>query len=232
MRPNKNKKCFISQRDELLELITNPSTEVQSLFPLSDTSLFASYRFHDICAPIQPDVNVVIAAYTTAQARIHLYRYLDKLGDRVLYYDTDSVIYTQREGEIGLELGNLLGELTDELVPDYDIGSYIDEAVFSSEKSYALRIKSPDGSYHIVCKVKGITLNYKNSEKINFVRLKQMVLTNHNSPNDHVKLSDRTILRSRDSYVFSTEKEYTFKVNAKKRRRMGEERVYTLPFGW
>ncbi|XP_031635355.1 uncharacterized protein LOC116348474 [Contarinia nasturtii] len=232
MKPNKSKKCFISQRDELLELITNPSTEVQSLFPLSDTSLLASYRYHDICAPIQPDVNVVIAAYTTAQARIHLYRYLDKLGDRVLYYDTDSVIYTQKENETGLELGNLLGELTDELAKDYGVGSYITESVISSEKSYALRIISPNNEENIICKVKGITLNQKNTEIINFNTLKQMVLRNHNSPDDIVKLVDRKILRTKDSYVFSTETEYSFKVNAKKRKRVGNERILTLPFGW
>lgn len=33
---------------------------------------------------------------------------------RVLYYDTDGLIYMQREEESGLELGNYLGELTDE----------------------------------------------------------------------------------------------------------------------
>jgi hypothetical protein len=35
--------------------------------------------------------NVVIAAYTTAQARLKLYCYLEQLGPRALYADTDSV---------------------------------------------------------------------------------------------------------------------------------------------
>lgn len=37
--------------------------------------------------------NVVIAAFTTAYGRIFLYKYLAKLQDRVLYYDTDSCIF-------------------------------------------------------------------------------------------------------------------------------------------
>ena len=38
--------------------------------------------------------NVVIAAFTTAYARLKLYGVLDMLQERVLYYDTDSVIPT------------------------------------------------------------------------------------------------------------------------------------------
>ena len=32
--------------------------------------------------------NVIIAAYTTAQARLQLYQYLEKIGQRSLYCDT------------------------------------------------------------------------------------------------------------------------------------------------
>jgi hypothetical protein len=46
----------------------------------------------------------VIAAYTRAQARLKLYSYLEQLGPRVLYADTDSVVYTSRPGEWTPEL--------------------------------------------------------------------------------------------------------------------------------
>ncbi|XP_071509045.1 uncharacterized protein [Diadema antillarum] len=62
--------------------------------------------------------NVVIAAFTTAQARLKLYDVLDRLGERVLYFDTDSVIYVEREWnphDWQPVLGDYLGELTDEL---------------------------------------------------------------------------------------------------------------------
>ncbi|KAJ8933405.1 hypothetical protein NQ318_004942 [Aromia moschata] len=42
-------------------------------------------------------VNVVIAAYVTTQVHLKLYSYLELLGGRVLYYDTDSVIYIARD---------------------------------------------------------------------------------------------------------------------------------------
>ena len=46
--------------------------------------------------------NEVIGASVIAGASIHLYRYLDRLGERAIYYDTDSVIYIQPKDEPNL----------------------------------------------------------------------------------------------------------------------------------
>ena len=46
--------------------------------------------------------NKVIGAYVTSGSRIHLYRYLDRLGERAIYCDTDSVIYIQPKDEPNL----------------------------------------------------------------------------------------------------------------------------------
>ena len=58
--------------------------------------------------------NIFIAAFTTSYARMKLYTEMDKLGERVLYHDTDSIIYTS-DGTNDPPLGNYLGEFTDEL---------------------------------------------------------------------------------------------------------------------
>lgn len=58
--------------------------------------------------------NVVIAAYSTAQARLKLYSYLEKLGERTMYADTDSVIFTARPGEWSPPLVDYLGNMTNE----------------------------------------------------------------------------------------------------------------------
>jgi hypothetical protein len=59
--------------------------------------------------------NVEIAAYTTAQARLQLYSYLETLGSRVMYADTDSIVFTVAKGEREPSLGDYLGDLTDEV---------------------------------------------------------------------------------------------------------------------
>ena len=55
-----------------------------------------------------------------------LFEYLDKLGDYVLYYDTDSCGWVNKENErYEPELGNFLGRMTDELA-NYGKGSFIE----------------------------------------------------------------------------------------------------------
>ena len=51
-------------------------------------------------------------------ARLKLYAELEKLEEQVLYYDTDSVIYSWKEGEQVIPTGIFLGQMTDELGGD------------------------------------------------------------------------------------------------------------------
>ena len=103
--------------------------------------------------------NVVIAAFTTTHARLKLYGVLEKLNRRVLYFDTDSVIYVSKEGEWDPPTGSYLGELTDELG-----GAHITTFVSGGPKNYAYETSTDK----TVCKVRGITLNYRTQQHDNF----------------------------------------------------------------
>ena len=65
------------------------------------------------------NTNIFVAAFTTAHAREMLCGVLDKLGDQVLGYDTDSCWYVDRPRGNVIETGDSLGDLTDELEGDY-----------------------------------------------------------------------------------------------------------------
>ena len=60
--------------------------------------------------------NIFVAVFTTALARLTLYDVLDRLGHRVLYFDTDSVIYSQTPCDEQLEHGDNPGQLTSEFI--------------------------------------------------------------------------------------------------------------------
>lgn len=60
-------------------------------------------------------MNVFVAAFTTA--RMRLYDMLDRLGESVAYYDTDSVVYIDN-GTNTVKTGCMLGEWSDELGKD------------------------------------------------------------------------------------------------------------------
>jgi hypothetical protein len=62
---------------------------------------------------------------------------LEPLQERVLYFDTDSVIYTKSMNSVSsnekdLQVGNYLGDFTNELEPD----DYITKFAASAPKSY------------------------------------------------------------------------------------------------
>ncbi|KAL3976503.1 olfactory receptor [Sarotherodon galilaeus] len=111
--------------------------------------------------------NVFIAAFTTAYARLKLYEYLEKLQRNVLYTDTDSLIYVVKEGEKPLQLGNFLGDLTDELH-----GDTIQEFVSAGPKSYAYRTRNKK---KLVVKMKGITQTRECCERVNFDSMSELV---------------------------------------------------------
>ena len=56
-------------------------------------------------------INLFIAIFTTAHARLKLYSALETLQQRVLYYDTDSVIYKWRPGQVEIPLRVFFGRI-------------------------------------------------------------------------------------------------------------------------
>ena len=113
--------------------------------------------------------NCVIAAWVTAQARLKLYEYLEELDDRVLYMDTDSVIYLNRCDDKDVKIGNFLGQMTDELD-----GGYIKEYVSCGPKQYAYK-SVKDGKENTCVKIRGFTLNCTSSKNLNFMTMKHLL---------------------------------------------------------
>jgi hypothetical protein len=132
------------------------------------------------------NVNVVVAAYVTPQARLKLYEYLEVLDRSVIYCDTASVIYVQKPGEPEkVHTGDYLGDLTDEL-EEFGPGSYITEFESGGPKNYAFSVFCPSTNTHTTkCKAKGINLNYNSSKVINFDSLRNMILKDPTQPKEN-----------------------------------------------
>ena len=118
--------------------------------------------------PISPNLNIFVACFTTCWARLRLYEALDLLQERVLYFDTDSVVFTSLPGQVKPQLGNYLGDFKDELSE----GDHIDEFASGSPKNYGYLTKKGKQE----CKVRGISLNSEDSKQLNFPVLRQNVL--------------------------------------------------------
>jgi hypothetical protein len=176
-RNNRTKTKIICEPRELYRFLATPGIELESLVFASDRGVWASWKFmeEEKVANLKY-TNEVIGAYVTTGARIHLYKYLDRLQDKVLYCDTDSILYVQKESEPPLiETGDHLGAKRNEL----KTGEYIDEFVSGGPKNYKYRVCRRDASQLLisVCKVRGITVNYTASQLVNFDVIREMILT-------------------------------------------------------
>lgn len=229
MRSNLAKCKVVETARDLQSLIMSPKLDVQSVIPINESKMLLSYVMKDEAVEVNNSTNVVIAAFTTAYARMELYKYLEFLGEeRVFYYDTDSIIFTSREGEAMPEKGDFLGQMTDEL-EGYGPGSYIIEFVSGGPKNYSYKVYSPTtNETHIVVKVKGVTLNYENSKIVNFDLMKKMVIDRKISS---VELGNNSIRRTNIAEVYSTRVKKTYRENYTKRQKTGINHT-TIPYGY
>ncbi|KAJ8018826.1 putative DNA polymerase [Holothuria leucospilota] len=169
-RSDLEKTEIVTKVDRLYDLLKDcDKTEVTDIRFIYEEVLEVNYKDKEEFMLPNARVNVAIAAFTTCHARLRLYDLLDHLQERVLYFDTDSVIYTLKPGEWDPPTGDCLGELTNEIDPKD--GNFITSFCTGGPKNYAYTLNSGK----TVCKVRGITLNYLNSKKVNFNTLYRMV---------------------------------------------------------
>lgn len=165
------------------------------------------------------ETSVVHAAFVTAHARLRLYSELEKIGDRVLYFDTDSIIYVDRPGEYKPKLGNNLGELTNEIENDFII-----EFVSAGPKNYAYSTNKGKSS----CTVKGFRIDANSSQVLSYANIRDIVLNNQEK-----KLETDQLLFKRDKinwgiYCDTIKKQYSFVYD----KRVVLDDLTTLPFGF
>ena len=127
----------------------------------------------------QPDnrrVNIFFAAFTTCWAHLKLYSYLQQLQQQVLYFDTDSVIYSCKPGEPDIPLGDYLRDMMGKLEGD----DYIVDFTSSGPKNYGYKTKNGK----VCCKVRGFTLNVQGQEQLNYEIMQQNLLEELTDPLD------------------------------------------------
>lgn len=175
-RTNLTQTTYISDPSEFFDMMTSDQQKVKNIRFVNEESVQLDWVYNDDFIEASPRTNVVIAAYTTAQARLKLYSYLKKLGNRTLYCDTDSVVFTSVPGQWEPPLGDYLGDLTDEVPDKKAPNNEITHFVTGGPKNYAYNLLEPNKKgQSSICKVRGITLNFKTSVNINFDTVKCMI---------------------------------------------------------
>ena len=221
MKLNKPKTSFVSSAKEFYDTLLDEQVENLTILPFSEEICQMTWnRKNDFVENVFTN-NIGVAAYTTSWARLMLLDVLERVGDKVLGYDTDSCWYIEKEGENLLEdsMGDSLGELTDKLG-----GEWITKWTATGPKSYAYETSSGKKT----TKVKGFTLNHKNAKKINLDSMRDVILEDK-----RITIDDFQIVRTQEKEVWNKSREKEFKLGYDKRKvQWIPEGIDTLPWGY
>jgi hypothetical protein len=173
---DKPQTTYINNERELFKLLGDVNISEIDLNIINNEVIQANYSMKKETMQDPLNTNIMIALTTTAHARLELYNLLDFLGDRVLYYDTDSVIYKHSDDPTqNPKLGDNLGDLTDELD-----GKFITTHVSGGPKNYG-NIQSDNSSN---MKLKGFSLHHENSNCLNITNTYTVIATALGIKND------------------------------------------------
>lgn len=173
---NKNITQAVTTPAELFGLVSNTLLDIHAVRVCSDEVMEVVYSHLVENQPDNGKTNIFIAAFTTCCARLKLYSYLEQLQKQVLYFDTDSVIYSHQPGQVDIPLGDYLGEMTDELEGD----DYIVDFTSAGPKNYGYRTTNGKEC----CKVRGFTLNVRGGQQLNYQVMRQNLLEELTDPQD------------------------------------------------
>ena len=178
-RTNMKKTLFVKDIKQLMQVLTDPGKLLMDFHIMNDDVIQVEYKNTGDFECQSFNTNVTIAAFCTSWARLKLWSVMQKLGKRVSYHDTDSTIFSVKDGEYVPPLETYLGQLTDELTckemgcrKQECSGHWIEEFVSCGPKNYSFRVNTGE----IVCKVRGFSLNYKSSLILNFESMKEALV--------------------------------------------------------
>ncbi|XP_062615550.1 uncharacterized protein LOC134277248 [Saccostrea cucullata] len=215
---------YLDEVEELHQLLQNSTLDIKGVRLLVnkedsvEDKILVNFQDKQEFVEECPFGNVILACFTTAHARLHLYETLRPLEERGLYFDTDSIIYQHKEGAFNPTLGHSLGEWTDELD-----GDHITKFMSAGPKNYGFR--TDKGTETLKCK--GITLNHRTSQLVCPETLEKML----KGEIEEVKVPyPSKIQRTRDYEVVNKPSEKTVRIVYDKRQIV--ENYNTLPYGY
>ncbi|XP_054718119.1 uncharacterized protein LOC129227561 [Uloborus diversus] len=220
MNVNKTQLKYVNSVPEFNKMLSDSTKNIKDVYFPSEKIAAVQWTVADQFVEQDASTNVFLAAFTTAWARLKLYGEMDKLGRAVLYHDTDSIIYASN-GFNDPPLGNFLGEFTDELS-----GGTITTFVSGGPKNYAY--ETTDGKTY--CKVRGFTLNFRNSATLNFDSMKTLVLNMDDEEGIPITNPSKITREPKKRKVVNKPETKLYKIVYNK--RVVQKDLTTLPYGY
>ena len=164
-RSNMSQTKYVTEFSEFHEILLGDKLGNKNFQFINDDMVQMTYNFKDQFVDNSNNTNIYIACFTTSHAKLMLYDKLDYLNEKVLYFDTDSIIYAD-DNTKNIETGDMLGDMTDEIS-----GKGISSFVSTGPKSYSFKY----GDDQQKSAIKGFTLNHENNNRLNHDSLSKIV---------------------------------------------------------
>ncbi len=223
---NKTQTRWIDNYKDWLDLISHDKYKVTNVNFKVDGVAIVSFTENDPhFETTNNNVNVVLAAFVTCQARLKLFSEMNKLQERVQYTDTDSLIFRKKEGEYEPQTGNNLGDLTDECPK----GEWIKEIVCPGPKNYAYKLKSDTlekPNQKVV--IKGLNLHALSLKTLNFDVIKDKLFKNDQSET----VVDQLKFIRKDEEITTKMIKKTYGIKYDKGKLLNDGSWSTVPWGY
>ena len=219
-RSNMSQTKYVTEVSEFYEILLDDKSDNTNFQFINDDMVEMTYNFKDQFVDNSKNTNIYIACFTTSHARLMLYNKLDYLEEKVLYFDTDTIIYVD-DGTKNVKTGDMLGDMTGEIS-----GKGITNFVSTGPKSYSFKY----GDNEQKSAIQRFTLNHENRS-----------ILNHDSMGKIVKKQIREITIVNENKITRKNREIVnkyckkvFKSGYDKRviRQTNEDHIDTLPYGY
>ena len=202
---------YVTDINEFYQVVLDDTIGNLNMNFITDDMVQMSYTYRDQFVDNSYNTNIYVACFTTSSARLMLYEKLDYLNEKVLYFDTDSIIYIEPKNSNLIETGDMLGDLTDELD-----GESINSFLYGHNRQK--------------CVIKGFRLNHENSQILNHANMIKIVT---NEIKELTLVNENKITRQNKQIVNKyDEKVYSFGYDKRTIKHISESCIETYPYGY
>ena len=228
-RRNMTSVSICNTLDDHRKLLNDESIIILGEVAIGNNSIIVSWRYKEMDDSRSINTNLAVAAYTTAWARLHLYKFMRMVeeihgGENLLYIDTDSLIYVRKRNAPPLPTGSFLGDLTDEFP-----GCEITKFASTGSKSYCLEYTNAQNQTKSIIKVKGIKLTVSALESVNLKEIINLAAKFVNGETLAVQVPQFEIRPTNKHEIYSRYFLKRFKPTSTKRMINAGK---TLPYGY
>jgi hypothetical protein len=206
---------------------------------MSSSNYLAEDKYMYVTKDIGKDVTIntlrktylPAACFVPAYGRMQLWGQLNKLGDRVIMYDTDSIVYKYDPELYNIPKGNIIGDWEEEGVSEIGITGFVG----IGPKSYAMKLAAVDKKSGIdeLVKTKGISQKRATQKILNYDIMKDMVFKALDTGETSMVKVPQTLFHykmGRGIQVMTVPKVFQFSINDQKGKL--DEHGFIYPLGY